>query len=150
MDLLLVHHSLQLPPSRWKQIRSRLDAGRPMRADTGADPYTELVDRIGKPWVAHDSHDVLDLTDHSDTVIATGSSPSLYAGAFPFLQLATWAPSGLRSNPERGYYSATLHPLDGLLRHSSSNGIYMFYSDQWLDSQRRKHHLSASSTDGTT
>lgn len=143
MDLLLVHHSLQLPASRWKQIRSRLDAGRPLRTDTGVDPHTELTDRVGEPWVAHDSHDVLDLADHSDTVIVTGSSRSLHAGAFPFLQLATWAPSGLRSNPQMGYYSATLHPHDGLLRHRSGRGIYLFYTDQWLDSQTKKHHRTA-------
>jgi hypothetical protein len=29
LDLVLLHHRLAFPPSRWKQVRSRLGTGRP-------------------------------------------------------------------------------------------------------------------------
>lgn len=29
LDLVLLHHRLAFPPSRWKQVRSRLETGRP-------------------------------------------------------------------------------------------------------------------------
>jgi hypothetical protein len=96
LDLLLLHHSFQVAPSRWKDIRRKLDRGRPARADSGVDPQAEFRARIGKPWLPHDSADVPDLTDSADTVVATGSTAALRIGAVPFMQLASCGPVGLR------------------------------------------------------
>ncbi|HCT76213.1 MAG TPA: hypothetical protein DGG94_04110 [Micromonosporaceae bacterium] len=135
LDLLLMHHSLQVPASQWKPIRARLDRGRPRTVETGIKPQNEFEHHVSKPWRAHDSIDVLDLNLHADTLIATGSEQSLRAGSFLFMQLAIWAPSALRANPSQGYYSATMHPLDGLLRHKTGKGMYLIYIDPWLDQQ---------------
>ncbi|HEV7973374.1 hypothetical protein [Amycolatopsis sp.] len=127
LDLLLVHHSLQFPASRWKQLRARLDRGRSHLADTGIDMRAELEDYSGHSKHGYDGNEVLDLQVHANTLVIAGSELTLFAGAYPFLDVGLCAlrVSGHDSGPE--FYSNTLHPLDWLLRHESGKGIYLLH-----------------------
>jgi hypothetical protein len=128
LDILLVHHSLQLPASRWKQLRSRLDRGRPHIADTGIDMYAELDAHTGYTEPDYDANEVLDLKVHANTLVIAGSEQTLFAGAYPFLDVALRGPRMLQHESTPGIYSNTLHPLGGLLRNESGQGIYLLHA----------------------
>jgi hypothetical protein len=73
LDLVLVHHRLAMPPSRWKEIRARLGAGSPhtVTLPSGAWP--------AKPFADHHRSRHDDFRDHlrweiaADTLVLTGS-----------------------------------------------------------------------------
>ncbi|MEU9041828.1 MULTISPECIES: hypothetical protein [unclassified Kitasatospora] len=73
LDLLLVHHSLGFPPSRWKEVRARLGAGVPHTVDlpAGDFPPEEAID--------YDRHhfagwrDELRFAGAAHTLVVTGS-----------------------------------------------------------------------------
>ena len=136
LDMLLAHHSLAMPPSRWKRVRGRLDRGRPHTADTGTGMLAEFEAQTGRPWAEAGSPDLLDLAVQADTAVVTGSAAALHKGAYPFLQLAVRGPGVVRQRPEPGWFSTKLHPEDGLLRRRSGLGIYLLYYSPWLDRRR--------------
>jgi hypothetical protein len=127
LDLLLVHHSLQFPASRWKQLRTRLDRGRSHLADTGIDMRAELADYSGHSKHGYDGNEVLDFKVHANTLVIAGSELTLFAGAYPFLDVALRGPRAIRHPRGSQFYSNTLHPLDRLVRHESGQGIYLLH-----------------------
>jgi hypothetical protein len=127
LDLVLVHHSLQFPASRWKQLRTRLDRGRPHLADTGVDMHAELEDNSGHDEIVYDRNEVLDLKVHANTLVVTGSEVTLFAGAYPFLDVGLRAPRMLGHDSDPEFYSNSLHPYDWLLHHESGKGIYLLH-----------------------
>lgn len=128
LDILLVHHSLQLPASSWKQLRARLDRGRPHLADPGIDIHAEREAQAWHTEPVYDRNEVLDLTVHASTLVVAGSERTLFAGAYPFLDVGLRGPRLVRSKSDIQLYSNSLHPLDGLLRHESGKGIYLLHA----------------------
>lgn len=75
LDLVLVHHSLGFPPSAWKRLRSRLDAGRPHTAVLPADALPEEEDTDRPQHRDHREHrDRLHGTIAARTLVLTGSA----------------------------------------------------------------------------
>ncbi|MFJ9841888.1 hypothetical protein ACIRYZ_15725 [Kitasatospora sp. NPDC101155] len=72
-DLLLVHHSLGFPPSRWKEVRARLGAGIPHTVDLPATdfPSEEAIDYDRHNFTGF--RDQLRFTGAAHTLVVTGS-----------------------------------------------------------------------------
>ncbi|PRY00476.1 hypothetical protein [Allonocardiopsis opalescens] len=150
LDLLLLHHSLRMPPGHWRQVRARLDQGRPHTADTGTDMRAEFEAQTGR--LPPGGSDRLDLAVHAATAVFTGSPSALFAGAYPFMRLALRGPGAVRSgrggdHPGAPYYTTTLHPFDGLLRRTDRPGVLLVYRDPWLE--RRRAAGAERETEGT-
>ncbi|MFF7992980.1 hypothetical protein ACFZDG_24695 [Kitasatospora xanthocidica] len=73
LDLLLVHHSLGFPPSRWKEVRARLGAGTPHTVDLPATdfPPEEAIDHERRNFVGW--RDELRFAGAAHTLVITGS-----------------------------------------------------------------------------
>ncbi|MER7705574.1 hypothetical protein ABTX81_22115 [Kitasatospora sp. NPDC097605] len=74
LDLVLVHHSLGFPPSRWKAVRGRLGAGRPHtveipESDFPRDDEFDHAPRHFEGW-----RDELRFGLAADTLFLTGSA----------------------------------------------------------------------------
>lgn len=79
LDLVLVHHRLQFPPSRWKAVRARLGAGQPHTAKL---PETDFDDEAAQ---LHPLHGTDAFRDHllfdraADTLFVIGSTAAFRA-----------------------------------------------------------------------
>ena len=73
LDLVLLHHRLAFPPSRWKQVRSRLGAGRPhsIVLPSHAWPSRSIADHR-QTW-HQEFRDHLRWDIAADTLLLTGS-----------------------------------------------------------------------------
>ena len=102
LDLVLVHHSLQFPPSRWKRIRERITAGNASRRlQTAAVPDSDLPtdEEIDHPARNHQEHrDVLHQRLHAETLFLTGSTAAFREQARHFFALAKEGPPAAAGN----------------------------------------------------
>lgn len=100
LDMVLLHHRLAFPPSRWKQVRSRLGAGR---------PHTVVLP--GRAWPARPAGDHLktwhrEFRDHlrwdvaADTLVLTGSREAFERQADEVRALAEECPAHRAHDPE--------------------------------------------------
>ncbi|MER7756303.1 hypothetical protein [Kitasatospora sp. NPDC097643] len=136
LDLLLVHHSLGLPPSRWKEIRARLGTGTPHTADVPATdfPPEEAIDhdrRNFTGWL-----DELRFAGAAHTLVVTGSATA-------FRWTGSWLHSLSREAPAfqhhhgrspGSHYCITLRH-NGNQFSSAAKGIpsmlHITYAHQW-------------------
>ncbi|WP_229406595.1 hypothetical protein [Micromonospora sp. NBRC 110038] len=79
LDLVLLHHRLAFPPSRWKQVRSRLGTGR---------PHTVVLP--SRAWPARPA---------ADTLVLTGSREAFELQADQVRALAEECPAHRAHNP---------------------------------------------------
>ncbi|WP_067964653.1 hypothetical protein [Nocardiopsis trehalosi] len=127
LDLLLCHHSLGFPASRWKRLRARLGPGRPHTADTGTR-MPEEYRRHPQGWVPPPGdRDPLDLSVHADTLVVAGSALAFHRGGAVFLGAAVRGPARVREPGGPGHLTTALHPLDGLIRRPVTPGILVHY-----------------------
>ncbi|NXY96012.1 hypothetical protein HYE82_16765 [Streptomyces sp. BR123] len=106
LDLVLLHHSLQFAPSRWKELRGRLGPGRPRTVDlpcSGAD-RAERSERTGR-MDRHDwaQREVLRQHVHGDTLFLTGSTRTFRRSAGLFADLARNGPAQAAAFPDSHY-----------------------------------------------
>lgn len=116
LDLVLLHHRLAFPPSRWKQVRSRLGTGR---------PHTVVLP--GQAWPARSVDDhrrvrYREFRDHlrwdiaADTLVLTGSREAFELEADQVRALAEECPAHRARMPgtlccaEIGMGRARRHP----------------------------------------
>ncbi|MFC4005850.1 hypothetical protein ACFOY2_01355 [Nonomuraea purpurea] len=96
LDLVLVHHSLQFPPSRWKEVRRRISSAKcPRELRTASVPDTDLPadDEIDYRALNYrDNRDVLRQRVHAETLILTGSAPAFRQPARHFFAVAKEGP----------------------------------------------------------
>ncbi|MFI8533033.1 hypothetical protein ACIGMX_22685 [Streptomyces aquilus] len=128
-DLLLLHHSLQFPASRWKEVRAR--AGRAgsqhtvefRRADFPL-PHDRAV-----PGAHHaEFRDRLRLSTAADTLVLSGSALPFADAAADFFDLAE---TGAGTRPHQGrHVCAELHPGSGLLERSMPL-MHVEYCAEW-------------------
>ncbi|MEV4411358.1 hypothetical protein [Catellatospora sp. NPDC049609] len=93
LDLVLLHHRLAFPPSRWKQVRARLGAGTPhtVRLPRGAWPRRPVADH----WRTRHR----EFRDHlwweiaADTLVVTGSREAFELAAEQVRELAEDCPA---------------------------------------------------------
>ncbi|KPI00635.1 hypothetical protein OV450_5068 [Actinobacteria bacterium OV450] len=122
LDLVLLHHSLQFAPSRWKELRGRLGPGRPRTVDLpGPDPDADP----GVPDLHHrENHDRFHQDIHSETLFMTGSTTMFRVGAGLFADLARRGPGQLVHHPGTHYCrSLYCHPHD--------RDLHLEYCEEW-------------------
>ncbi|MFD7631160.1 hypothetical protein ACFV7Q_34965 [Streptomyces sp. NPDC059851] len=91
LDLVLLHHSLQFAPSRWKELRGRLGPGRPHTVDLRR-ARTGRPDRMDRhDWARRE---VFHQHVHSDTLFLTGSTRTFRRTADLFADIARNGPAG--------------------------------------------------------
>lgn len=73
LDLLLLHHSLGFPPSRWKRVRQRLGAGLPHSVTLPPTAWPEFPVEEHRRVHHHDFRDHVRCAVAADTVVLTGS-----------------------------------------------------------------------------
>lgn len=97
LDLVLVHHSLQFPPSRWKQMRERITTGSPTHeVRTASVPDTDLPADEEIDYRAlnyQENRDVLHQRVHAETLFLTGSAAAFREPARHFFAVAKEGPS---------------------------------------------------------
>ncbi|MFF5492045.1 hypothetical protein [Streptomyces aquilus] len=127
-DLLLLHHSLQFPASRWKEVRAR--AG---RAGQAGSQHTVEFRRAdfplpadqGVPGAHHaEFRDRLGLSTAADTFVLSGSALPFADAAAAFFDLADTGPY------QQGHVCAELHPGSGLLEPSMPL-MHVEYRAEW-------------------
>ncbi|WP_309112167.1 hypothetical protein [Saccharothrix sp.] len=108
LDLVLLHHSLGFPPSRWKSLRARLGQGLPhtvrLRPPASDISYARRHYR--------ENRDRFDEHVHAETVFLVGSPPLFRETAHLFRELALKGPSS-PDGPDHA--CARLHSNDGTL-----------------------------------
>lgn len=108
LDLVLLHHSLQFAPARWKELRTRLGPGRPHVAELPhARPEIDYAARHYR-----ENRDLFHQHVHAETLFMTGSARLFAETVGHFLDIARHGPSA--AGVDR-HYCAELHPGDGVL-----------------------------------
>ena len=94
-DLILIHHRMQLPPSGWKEIRSRLGKGR-LATKSVPEPDPEAK----QPIVYRDqpASEPVDIVQHSNTLFIVSSKPTLTFMAGEFQSLSSCEATGDHSH----------------------------------------------------
>ncbi|OPG14252.1 hypothetical protein [Microbispora sp. GKU 823] len=100
LDLVLLHHRLAFPVSRWKQVRARLGPGRPhgVRLPPQAFRQRSVGDR--RPWPHQDFRDHLRWDIAADTLFLIGSREAFELEADPVRALAEGCPRHLAESPD--------------------------------------------------
>ncbi|MGW5578842.1 hypothetical protein [Micromonospora chokoriensis] len=100
LDMVLLHHRLAFPPSRWKQVRSRLGVGRPHTVvlPERAWPSRSITDHH-RTW-HQDFRDHLRWDIAADTLVLTGSREAFELEADQVRALAEECPQHRASDPE--------------------------------------------------
>lgn len=101
LDLVLLHHSLVFPPSRWKEVRARLGAGRPhtVTLPPGTWPSRPVADHR-RTW-HREYRDHLLWSVAADTLVLTGSREAYELRAEQIRELAEDGPAYLARTPNR-------------------------------------------------
>ena len=129
LDLVLLHHSLQFAPSRWKEVRGRLGRGRP-RTVTLPDPG-----HLGEAVIDHEARhhrenrDLFHQHVHAETLFMTGSSKVFRETARHFLDVARNGPGHVPVHPNYPHFCAEFHSNDGVL--GDAREIHIEYCDRW-------------------
>ncbi|MET9882906.1 hypothetical protein ABZZ20_07015 [Streptomyces sp. NPDC006430] len=124
LDLVLLHRSLQFAPSGWKELRGRLDRGRPRTVTLPAPPPQPRTDR---PPVRRRAHHraVLHQHIHAETLFLTGSTELFREGAEVFRDVAEHGPAHTRTPARHGHYCASIR---GAAR---TRDVHVEYSTDW-------------------
>ncbi|SDP89473.1 hypothetical protein SAMN04487905_11221 [Actinopolyspora xinjiangensis] len=126
LDLLLLHRGLQFRPSRWKEVRARLDSGRPETAELPASDAPD--DEAPLPFEEHwmDQHPLRQHV-YAETLLLTGNAPLFRELSTHFLELATRAPR-MRS------LTGKAHHCNELRFHQDpdkGSQLHITYADRW-------------------
>ncbi|MFJ6794953.1 hypothetical protein [Streptomyces sp. NPDC091268] len=131
LDLVLLHHSLQFAPSRWKDIRGRLGPGRPQtvtlrpeRQPTGDEAVRDQGARHHREYP-----DLFHQHVHAETLFMTGSAKVFRETARHFFDIAGNGPGYGPAHPNYLHYCTELHSNDGVL--GNAREIHIEYCDQW-------------------
>lgn len=134
LDLVLLHHSLQFAPARWKQLRHRLGPGRP---HTATLPEADHLDDLVIDHAARHHRDNRDLFHqhlHAETLFMTGSARVFRETADRFLDIARNGPDFVPGYPHHQHYCTELHTADGVL--GNARELHIEYCDRWTDGVR--------------
>ncbi|MFF0721760.1 hypothetical protein [Micromonospora sp. NPDC003816] len=93
LDLVLVHHRLAFPPSRWKQVRSRLGPGRPHTVDLPGNAWPVLSDTEHERGCHREFRDHLRWDVAAETLVLTGSRTAYELAAEQVRALAEECPA---------------------------------------------------------
>ncbi|MFZ3473635.1 hypothetical protein ACODT3_08040 [Streptomyces sp. 4.24] len=131
LDLVLLHHSLQFAPSRWKELRAKLGAGRARTADLpGPAPFDPEADPSPQRH-PKENRDRFHQHVHSGTLFMTGSARLFADTAWLFADIAHRAPGYVLAHPGHAHYCTRLRPGDGAF--GSGAELHIAYRDRWPD-----------------
>ncbi|MCX5399290.1 hypothetical protein [Streptomyces sp. NBC_00102] len=129
LDLVLLHHSLQFAPARWKGLRRRLGPGLPQTASL-PEVEREQTAVAGAARHHRENHDLFHQHLHAETLFMTGSAKVFRETARHFLDVAREGPVYVPTHPRRPCYETVFHSNDGIL--GNAREIRVEYCDQWL------------------
>ncbi|KOU13147.1 hypothetical protein ADK52_38930 [Streptomyces sp. WM6372] len=122
LDLVLLHHSLQFAPSRWKELRGRLGRGRPRTVDLpvpAPDAEPVVSDRHHR-----ENRDRFHQEIHSETLFMTGSTRTFREAAAEFATLA-------REGPGRAYNHGGRHYCRSVNCDPTDRDLHVEYREEW-------------------
>jgi hypothetical protein len=100
LDLVLLHHSLGFPASRWKEVRARLTNAAPHTVRLPAQPFPKLTPDDYTPFFRrHDFQDHLRWDIAADTLFLTGSRRAFELASDEVRTLAEDSPALLAEDP---------------------------------------------------
>ncbi|APU13249.1 MULTISPECIES: hypothetical protein [Actinoalloteichus] len=129
LDLVLLHHSRQFRPSRWRRVRAKLDTGLPQTAS-----LPEAA-RLGEVAVDHaarhhrENRDRFRQRIHAETLFLIGSAPVFRETAGRFLDVAEHGPRHASTHPGRPGLRTAFHSTDGTL--ADGREIHVEYCAEW-------------------
>ncbi|MFD4918479.1 hypothetical protein ACFWNR_35410 [Streptomyces virginiae] len=131
LDLVLLHHSLQFAPARWKELRARLGPGRPR---TVTVPVPARSPAGGSPAVHETRHhrenrDLFHQHLHAETLFMTGSAKVFRATADHFLDVARHGPGHAAAHPRNPHFCTRFHADAKIL--GDAREIHVEYCEQW-------------------
>ncbi|WP_220505271.1 hypothetical protein [Microbispora sp. H10830] len=100
LDLVLLHHRLAFPVSRWKQVRARLGPGRPHGVRLPPQAFRRRSDGDRRRWTHQDFRDHLRWDIAADTLFLIGSREAFEVEADPVRALAEDCPGHLAESPD--------------------------------------------------
>ncbi|MFF2748746.1 hypothetical protein ACFVVA_24810 [Kitasatospora sp. NPDC058048] len=134
LDLLLVHHSLGFPPSRWKEVRARLGAGTPHTVDLPVTdfPTEEAID--DERYRAADRRDEIRFAGAAGTLVVTGSATAFRRTGSALHDFSREAPGwryGWR--PDAHYCVTFAHEYWGSPRAAKGvpSSLHVAYAHRW-------------------
>lgn len=132
LDLVLLHHRMQFPLSRWKQVRSRLGDGRPHTASVPPGAFT-LGDRAGRRRAGDRDH--LRIGFAADTAFVTGSAAAFGQHGGALRTMLDEAGPHLKRSGGRHHYCVELgdhdaHPWSHRRRRHHTL-VHIQYSPRW-------------------
>ncbi|MFF3216664.1 hypothetical protein ACFYYB_39340 [Streptomyces sp. NPDC002886] len=132
-DLVLLHHSLQFAPSRWKELRARLGPGRPRTANLPG-PLSAGRAREFRPERHHrENRDRFHQRVHAGALFMTGSAALFADTSWLFADVAHRGPGYVHARPDHAHYCARMGQGDGLVADGGGSAIHVVYRDQWPD-----------------
>lgn len=129
LDLVLLHHSLQFAPARWKQLRGQLGRGRPQTASL---PEAEQADDAIVNYAAlhyRENRDLFHQHLHAETLFMTGSAKVFRGTARRFLDVALQGPGYVSAYPDHRQFCTRLYSNEGVL--GDAREIHIQYCDPW-------------------
>ncbi|MFD0279241.1 hypothetical protein ACFVHB_35840 [Kitasatospora sp. NPDC127111] len=136
MDLVLLHHSLGFPPSRWKEVRARLGGGGV--AHTVDVPASDFPPEGELDFTSHhfaEWRDGLRFAGAARTLFLTGSAEAFRWSGTLVRSLDTEAAAELARRPNRAHYCVTLnHDAPGRPGRSPKGvpgQLHMVYAHEW-------------------
>ncbi|MFJ8164115.1 hypothetical protein ACIRBY_24730 [Streptomyces sp. NPDC096136] len=100
LDLVLLHHSLQLAPSQWKGLRGRLSPGRPRTVEVS---LTAPAEEEYASLHHTENRDRFHQSVHAETLFMAGSAKAFRLGAAAFLDVAAGGPGYVDPYPDRAH-----------------------------------------------
>ncbi|GGT09520.1 MULTISPECIES: hypothetical protein [Streptomyces] len=129
LDLVLLHHSLQFAPSRWKQLRSRLGHGRPASVAVPGTGRGEASAADDGARHHRENRDLLHQHVHAETLFVTGSAKVFRDTAEHFLEVAREGPGHTPTHRRCPHFCTRLYTDAGIL--ANGREIHIQYRDRW-------------------
>lgn len=129
LDLVLLHHSLQFAPSRWKRLRGRLGPGRPQSVSLpeAEDDDVAVTDYAARHY--RENRDLFHQHLQAETLFMTGSTKVFRETARHFLDVARKGPGHIPVHRGYPHFCTELHSNDGIL--GDAREIHIEYCDEW-------------------
>jgi hypothetical protein len=128
LDLVLLHHSLRFRPADWKELRNRLDQGRPQRARVPETDRTETERHYPDRHFRENRKNRLNEQVHAATLFLVGSADLFRLTAERLFDVAEHGPTSPVRQPD-GHYCAEFHPYDGIL--GNARRFHIQYVGDW-------------------
>jgi len=134
LDLVLLHHSLQMRPSRWKQVRTRLGAGCLHTASVHDSDFPDESAVDYERWHFREFRDHLGFHLAANTLFIVGSGTAFRERGALVRSLIGDAPSYLARYPRADHYCVELSAgpwARPRVRGRVPGHLHVQYSGEW-------------------